>query len=109
MTGDGLRFAMRGGELAAEAALRELSTGVAACAQPPGCAREGVRSEVADQPRAPGARRLSARGRRRVAALRSSGTRRSGCSFVWRAMSSSSQHAHPEVIISVAALDRGSA
>src|SRR5204862_7275726 len=31
MTGDGLRFAMRGGELAAEAALRELSTGVAAC------------------------------------------------------------------------------
>jgi flavin-dependent dehydrogenase len=31
MTGDGLRFAMRGGELAAEAALRELSTGVAEC------------------------------------------------------------------------------
>jgi geranylgeranyl reductase family protein len=31
MTGDGLRFALRGGELAAEAALRELSTGVAAC------------------------------------------------------------------------------
>ena len=31
MTGDGLRFAIRGGELAAEAALRELSTGVAAC------------------------------------------------------------------------------
>jgi len=31
MTGDGMRFAMRGGELAAEAALRELSTGVAAC------------------------------------------------------------------------------
>jgi len=31
MTGDGLRFAMRGGELAAEAALRELSTGEAAC------------------------------------------------------------------------------
>jgi len=31
MTGDGLRFAMRGGELAAEAALRELSTGVPAC------------------------------------------------------------------------------
>jgi len=27
MTGDGMRFAMRGGELAAEAALRELSTG----------------------------------------------------------------------------------
>ncbi len=32
MTGDGLRFALRGGELAAEAALRELSTGVPACA-----------------------------------------------------------------------------
>jgi geranylgeranyl reductase family protein len=31
MTGDGLRFALRGGELAAEAALRELATGVAAC------------------------------------------------------------------------------
>src|SRR5207302_1863851 len=31
MTGDGLRFAMRGGELAAEAALRELSTGTPAC------------------------------------------------------------------------------
>jgi len=31
MTGDGLRFAMRGGELAAEAALQELTTGVAAC------------------------------------------------------------------------------
>src|SRR5689334_5269323 len=31
MTGDGLRFALRGGELAAEAALRELSTGVPAC------------------------------------------------------------------------------
>lgn len=31
MTGDGLRFAMRGGELAAQAALRELSTGVAEC------------------------------------------------------------------------------
>jgi flavin-dependent dehydrogenase len=30
MTGDGLRFALRGGELAAEAALRELATGVAA-------------------------------------------------------------------------------
>ena len=32
MTGDGLRFALRGGELAAEAALRELATGVGACA-----------------------------------------------------------------------------
>ena len=32
MTGDGLRFALRGGELAAEAALRELSTGVPGCA-----------------------------------------------------------------------------
>jgi len=31
MTGDGLRFAMRGGELAAEAALRELSSGEPAC------------------------------------------------------------------------------
>jgi geranylgeranyl reductase family protein len=31
MTGDGLRFAVRGGELAAEAALRELSTGAASC------------------------------------------------------------------------------
>jgi menaquinone-9 beta-reductase len=31
MTGDGLRFALRGGELAAEAALRELTTGAAAC------------------------------------------------------------------------------
>jgi flavin-dependent dehydrogenase len=31
MTGDGLRFAIRGGELAAEAALRELSTGAPAC------------------------------------------------------------------------------
>jgi geranylgeranyl reductase family protein len=31
MTGDGLRFALRGGELAAEAALRELATGTAAC------------------------------------------------------------------------------
>ena len=31
MTGDGLRFAMRGGELAAEAALRELSSGESAC------------------------------------------------------------------------------
>ncbi len=31
MTGDGLRFALRGGELAAEAALEELTTGVAAC------------------------------------------------------------------------------
>jgi len=31
MTGDGLRFALRGGELAAEAALRELSTGNPAC------------------------------------------------------------------------------
>jgi len=31
MTGDGLRFALRGGELAAEAALRELVTGAAAC------------------------------------------------------------------------------
>ncbi len=30
MTGDGLRFALRGGELAAEAALRELSSGVPA-------------------------------------------------------------------------------
>jgi flavin-dependent dehydrogenase len=30
MTGDGLRFAIRGGELAAEAALRELATGVGA-------------------------------------------------------------------------------
>jgi geranylgeranyl reductase family protein len=32
MTGDGLRFAVRGGELAAEAALEELSTGAPACA-----------------------------------------------------------------------------
>lgn len=32
MTGDGLRFALRGGELAAEAALRELATGAAAFA-----------------------------------------------------------------------------
>ena len=32
MTGDGLRFAIRGGELAAEAALRELANGEAACA-----------------------------------------------------------------------------
>jgi len=32
MTGDGLRFALRGGELAAEAALRELSSGSPACA-----------------------------------------------------------------------------
>jgi flavin-dependent dehydrogenase len=31
MTGDGLRFALRGGELAAEAALFELQTGVSAC------------------------------------------------------------------------------
>lgn len=31
MTGDGLRFALRGGELAAEAALRELTTGFPAC------------------------------------------------------------------------------
>jgi len=31
MTGDGLRFAIRGGELAAEAALRELSSGIPAC------------------------------------------------------------------------------
>lgn len=31
MTGDGLRFALRGGELAADAALRELTTGVPAC------------------------------------------------------------------------------
>ena len=31
MTGDGLRFALRCGELAAEAALRELATGAAAC------------------------------------------------------------------------------
>jgi len=31
MTGDGLRFALRGGELAAEAALKELSSGVPAC------------------------------------------------------------------------------
>ena len=31
MTGDGLRFALRGGELAAEAALRELATGAAGC------------------------------------------------------------------------------
>jgi flavin-dependent dehydrogenase len=31
MTGDGLRFALRGGELAAEAALRELATGIPAC------------------------------------------------------------------------------
>jgi flavin-dependent dehydrogenase len=30
MTGDGLRFAIRGGELAAEAALRELSSGTPA-------------------------------------------------------------------------------
>jgi flavin-dependent dehydrogenase len=33
MTGDGLRFALRGGELAAEAALFELETGIAAHAQ----------------------------------------------------------------------------
>lgn len=32
MTGDGLRFALRGGELAAEAALRELESGIPACA-----------------------------------------------------------------------------
>jgi menaquinone-9 beta-reductase len=32
MTGDGLRFALRGGELAAEAALRELASGQPACA-----------------------------------------------------------------------------
>jgi flavin-dependent dehydrogenase len=32
MTGDGLRFAIRGGELAAEAALRELNSGTAAYA-----------------------------------------------------------------------------
>ena len=31
MTGDGLRFALRGGELAAEAALKELSSGEPAC------------------------------------------------------------------------------
>ena len=31
MTGDGLRFALRGGELAADAALRELSSGAPAC------------------------------------------------------------------------------
>jgi flavin-dependent dehydrogenase len=31
MTGDGLRFALRGGELAAEAALFELQTGIPAC------------------------------------------------------------------------------
>ena len=33
MTGDGLRFAMRGGELAAQAALAELDSGVPACEQ----------------------------------------------------------------------------
>ena len=33
MTGDGLRFALRGGELAAEAALDELETGISAHVQ----------------------------------------------------------------------------
>ena len=33
MTGDGLRFALRGGELAAEAALFELETGISAYAR----------------------------------------------------------------------------
>ena len=104
MTGDGLRFALRGGELAAEAALRELSTGVAACDASPGGARERVRSEVADQPRAPGACRLSARGRRRGAGREA--VERSGPaarSSRGRCQPRPSMRS-PEVIISVASL-----
>ena len=64
MTGDGLRFAVRGGELAARAALEALEHGWAgvharlAARTPP-----RVRGEVAVQPRAALARRLAGGGR----------------------------------------------
>jgi flavin-dependent dehydrogenase len=54
MTGDGLRFALRGGELAAEAALRELATGVPAF----GALRRARRREFASKWRVNRALRL---------------------------------------------------
>ncbi len=66
MTGDGLRFAVRGGELAAAAALRRARTWMGG--RPPascGRAPARVRGEVALQPGAARAGRVAARDRRR--------------------------------------------
>ena len=52
MTGDGLRFALRGGELAAHAALDELASGRPAFARLARAAPARVLDEVADQSRA---------------------------------------------------------
>ena len=58
MTGDGLRFAVRGGELAAAAALEALQRGWSGVhARLDAARRRGVRGEVALQPRAPRAGR----------------------------------------------------
>ena len=67
MTGDGLRFALRGGELAAEAALRELESGAPAYGEPRGGAAPRVLRQVAHQPRAFASLVGSPRARRRSA------------------------------------------
>ena len=65
MTGDGLRFAVRGGELAAAAALDALEHGWHGVHARLAAARAArVRAEVALQPRAARAGRVAARGRR---------------------------------------------
>ena len=99
MTGDGLRFAVRGGELAAEAALEELSSGAPACESlwqararefgPKWRINRGLRTLV-NSPRAVGA----------AARSPSSGARRSACSFAWRVTCISSQMLRPNVILS---------
>ena len=59
MTGDGLRFALRGGDLAANAALSELDSGRAAFARSRRRAHARVRGQMADQPGNPPARRVA--------------------------------------------------
>ena len=65
MTGDGLRFALRGGELAAEAALVELETGIPAHDRLDAGPAPGVRGQVAHQSRAARAGRVARRCPRR--------------------------------------------
>ena len=71
MTGDGLRFALRGGELAAQAALAALEHGRAdAHVSLARLRRARVREQVALQSRAAGACRLATRDARRLARRR---------------------------------------
>ena len=73
MTGDGLRFAVRGGELAAAAALARSSTAGTACTRELAAQRQPrVRGEVAVQPRAARALRRPSPRQRPVALSRAS-------------------------------------